>query len=245
MSEQIFNVTCVRKRANAEECLNHPWLKMISKAEEGEGGPPISNVAKDNMNQQKSAWNKRDSNYYLFDSKSRTASQLYETDLPLSITAKMVEQMEVAQAEQEEEDQFSFFTSDGLVRRDSELVVLPDGKISNKSGSSVTATSNNSNNVGERKRSLEDIRFDQINIFCSRKTCLHRPKDDTIEYVGLVKRPKTPLITAGDIRKQAQSLSERKASACGSLPDIVSSSVDTTELHASRCLKKIFMATEY
>ena len=117
------------------------------------------NVAKDNLNQQKSAWNKRDSNYYLFDSKSRTASQLYETDLPLSITAKMVEQMEVAQAEQEEEDQFSFFTSDGLVRRDSELVVLPDGKISNKSGSSVTATSNNSSNVGERKRSLEDIRW--------------------------------------------------------------------------------------
>ena len=142
---------------------------MISRAEEGEGNsPPISNVAKDNMNQQKSAWNKRDSNYYLFDSKSRTASQLYETDLPLSITAKMVEQMEVAQAEKEEEDQFSFFTSDGLVRRDSELVVLPDGKISNKSGSSVTvATSNNnsSSNVGERKRSLEDIRSDhQINI---------------------------------------------------------------------------------
>ena len=50
-----------------------------------------------------------------------------------------------------------------------------------------------------------------------------------------MKRPKTPLITAGDILKQAQSLSERKASACGSLPDIVSSSVDTTELHASRC----------
>ena len=208
--------------------------------------PPVKereslNVAKDNMNQQKSAWNKRDSNYYLFDSKSRTASQLYETDLPLSITAKMVEQMEVAQAEKEEEDQFSFFTSDGLVRRDSELVVV-DGKISNKSGSSVTATSNN---VGERKRSLEDIRSDQIDIFCCCKTFLHRPKDDTIEYVGLVKRPKTPLITAGDIRKQAQSLSERKASACGSLPDIVSSSVDTTELHASRCLKKIFMATEY
>ena len=49
-----------------------------------------------------------------------------------------------------------------------------------------------------------------------------------------MKRPKTPLITAGDIRAQAQSLSERKASACGSLPDIVSSSVDATELHTSR-----------
>ena len=125
--------------------------------------PPVKereslNVAKDNMNQQKSAWNKRDSNYYLFDSKSRTASQLYETDLPLSITAKMVEQMEVAQAEKEEEDQFSFFTSDGLVRRDSQLVVLPDGKISNKSSSSVTQVAT-SNNVGERKRSLEDIRL--------------------------------------------------------------------------------------
>ena len=133
---------------------------MISKVEDGL--PPVKereslNVAKDNMNQQKSAWNKRDSNYYLFDSKSRTASQLYETDLPLSITAKMVEQMEVAQAEKEEEDQFSFFTSDGLVRRDSQLVVLPDGKISNKSSSSVTQVAT-SNNVGERKRSLEDIR---------------------------------------------------------------------------------------
>ena len=147
---------------------------MISKVEDGL--PPVKereslNVAKDNMNQQKSAWNKRDSNYYLFDSKSRTASQLYETDLPLSITAKMVEQMEVAQAEKEEEDQFSFFTSDGLVRRDSQLVVLPDGKISNKSSSSVTATSNN---VGERKRSLEDIRsetklifFAVVKLFCT------------------------------------------------------------------------------
>ena len=132
---------------------------MISKVEDGL--PPVKereslNVAKDNMNQQKSAWNKRDSNYYLFDSKSRTASQLYETDLPLSITAKMVEQMEVAQSEKEEEDQFSFFTSDGTVRRDSQLVVLPDGKISNKSTTSVTTPT--STNVGERKRSLEDIR---------------------------------------------------------------------------------------
>ena len=158
MSKYLCLTSDVRKRANAEECLNHPWLKMIGRAEEGEGNPPISNVAKDNMNQQKSAWNKRDSNYYLFDSKSRTASQLYETDLPLSITAKMVEQMEVAQAEKEEEDQFSFFTSDGLVRRDSQLVVLPDGKISNKSSSSVTQVAT-SNNVGERKRSLEDIRL--------------------------------------------------------------------------------------
>ena len=189
------------------------------------------NVAKDNLNQQKSAWNKRDSNYYLFDSKSRTASQLYETDLPLSITAKMVEQMEVAQSEKEEEDQFSFFTSDGTVRRDSQLVVLPDGKISNKSTTSVTTPT--STNVGERKRSLEDIRSGDLMNLLFKIPC-NRPKDDTIEYVGLVKRPKTPLITAGDIRKQAQSLSERKASACGSLPDIVSSSVDTTELHASR-----------
>ena len=153
---QKLGLYLFRKRANAEECLNHPWLKKIS-----EGAVPVKereslNVAKDNLNQQKSAWNKRDSNYYLFDSKSRTASQLYETDLPLSITAKMVEQMEVAQSEKEEEDQFSFFTSDGTVRRDSQLVVLPDGKISNKSTTSVTTPT--STNVGERKRSLEDIR---------------------------------------------------------------------------------------
>ena len=166
------------------------------------------NLTKDNLNQQKTAWNNRDSNYYLFDSKSRTASQLYETEQPLSITSRMVEQM---QSQQEEQDQFSFFTSDGVVRRDSNLQVLADGKIA----PSVSATT-----VGERKRSLEDI----------------RPKDDTVEYLGLVKRPKTPLITAGDILKQAQTLSERKASACGSLPDIVSSSFDATELHASRYL---------
>merc|ERR1719458_281928 len=125
----------------------------------------------------------------------------------------MVEQMEVANAGQGEDDTFSFVTSDGTVRSDSQLVVLPDGKIEKKAEAPPQPT------VGERKRSLEDV----------------RPKGDTIEYIGLVKRPKTPLITAGDILKQAQTLSERKASACGSLPDIVSSSVDTTELHASRC----------
>ena len=53
-------------------------------------------------------------------------------------------------------------------------------------------------------------------------------------YVGLVKRPKTPLITSRDIEAQAAVLSERKQSGCGSLPDVISSSVETTELHASR-----------
>ena len=200
----------LRKRSTADICLQHPWLQMLGSAEVPgtENERDALNLTKDNLNQQKTAWNNRDSNYYLFDSKSRTASQLYETEQPLSITSRMVEQM---QSQQEEQDQFSFFTSDGVVRRDSNLQVLADGKIA----PSVSATT-----VGERKRSLEDI----------------RPKDDTVEYLGLVKRPKTPLITAGDILKQAQTLSERKASACGSLPDIVSSSFDATELHASRYL---------
>lgn len=188
-------------------------MKSLPGPGEDEDEDESLSLATDNLKQQRNAWNNRDSNYYLFDSKSRTASQLYETDLPLSITAQMVEQMEVANAGQGEDDTFSFFTSDGTVRSDSQLVVLADGKIEKKAETAPQLT------VGERKRSLEDV----------------RPKGDTIEYIGLVKRPKTPLITAGDIRKQAQTLSERKASACGSLPDIVSSSVDATELHASRC----------
>ena len=40
--------------------------------------------AKDNLNNQRAAWNKRASCYYLFDSTSRTASQLYEGNLCLS-----------------------------------------------------------------------------------------------------------------------------------------------------------------
>merc|ERR1719192_1613403 len=87
---------------------------------------------------------------------------------------------------------------------------------------------NNVTNEGSiRKRSLEDV-----------KNKVEKSSDNSeenIEYVGLVKRPKTPLITTKDIEKQVQAISERKTSGCGSLPDVISSSFDTTELYASRC----------
>ena len=144
--------------------MNHQWLKMLGRGvdEEDESSQSLAS-AKDNLNQQKTAWNNRDSNYYLFDSKSRTASQLYETELPLSITARMVEQMEVASKGQEE-DQFSFFTSEGTVRRDSQLVVGVDGKIA-RSGSQLTPG-------GERKRSLEDVR-PKVSIIYKKNIYLH------------------------------------------------------------------------
>ena len=186
------------------------------------------NVAKDNLNQQKSAWNKRDSNYYLFDSKSRTASQLYETDLPLSITAKMVEQMEVAQSEKEEEDQFSFFTADGLVRRDSELTVNSEGKITIKESCDTEGQL-----AQDNKNTAEEV---QTKVTNNDDNNNNNSRDDNIEFVGLVVRPKTPLITSEDIQKQVAQISERKQSGCGSLPDVISSSVETpaTELHMSR-----------
>ena len=88
-----------------------------------------------------------------------------------------------------------------------------------------------STNTQERKRSLDEV-----------QTKLEVPDNDDnnnhedIEYVGLVKRPKTPLITTKDIQKQVAQISERKQSGCGSLPDVISSSVETpaTELHMSR-----------
>ena len=132
----------------------------------------------------------------------------------------------------EEEDQFSFFTADGLVRRDSELTVNSDGKIMIRVETEETPdTPPQSTNTQERKRSLDEA-----------QTKLEVPDNDDnnnhedIEYVGLVKRPKTPLITTKDIQKQVAQISERKQSGCGSLPDVISSSVETpaTELHLSR-----------
>ena len=53
-------------------------------------------LAKDNHSLQKTAWNNRDSNYYLFDYKSKTASQLYEMNLTLN-PKKMQENMDVGE----------------------------------------------------------------------------------------------------------------------------------------------------
>eukprot|EP00092_Neocalanus_flemingeri_P027419 GFUD01029736.1.p1 GENE.GFUD01029736.1~~GFUD01029736.1.p1 ORF type:complete len:1514 (+),score=324.17 GFUD01029736.1:225-4766(+) len=202
-------------RATADSCLNHPWLQLMT------SGPQLSDkssltLAKDNHSVQKTAWNNRDSNYYLFDSKSKTASQLYEMEMTFS--PRLMEQME---SEQKEGDQFSFFTPDGMVRRDSALAVDSEGKITERDLAEDKVP--NISSEGVRKRSLENVKPPG------------EESDDNIEYIGLVKRPKTPLITVKDIQNQVQSLSERKQSACSSLPDIVCSSVDTTELHASRC----------
>lgn len=202
-------------RATAESCLNHEWLKLINSNNITPDKDALR-VAKDNHSVQKTAWNNRDSNYYLFDSKSKTASQLYEMNLTLSPRI-----MELMANEPQEEDQFSFFTPDGSVRRDSSLSVNAEGKITLKDNCDDKVS--NTSSEGVRKRSLESV------------PVLATESDDNIEYVGLVKRPKTPLITIKDIQEQVQSMSERKQSACSSLPDIVCSSVDTTELHASRC----------
>ena len=57
---------------------------QTSESAEGKDVSPVSNkLAKDNHSLQKTAWDNRDSNYYLFDYKSRTASQLYEMNLTL------------------------------------------------------------------------------------------------------------------------------------------------------------------
>ena len=191
-------------------------------------------LAKDNHSLQRTAWNNRDSNYYLFDYKSKTASQLYEMNLTLNPKQMMEVNGNCKEGEEgeEEEDQFSFFTADGMVRRDSELTVNSDGKIMIKVESGQTPdTPPQSANTQERKRSLDEL-----------QTKLEVPDNDDnnnhedIEYVGLVKRPKTPLITTKDIQKQVAQISERKQSGCGSLPDVISSSVETpaTELHMSR-----------
>ena len=203
---------------------------MVTVAEPPEEDSPDVALAKDNHSMQRTAWNNRDSNYYLFDYKSKTASQLYEMNLPLN--PKQMMEVNGNCKEDEEEDQFSFFTADGLVRRDSELTVNADGKIMIRVETEETLdTPAQPNNTQERKRSLDEA-----------QTKLEVPDNDDnnnhedIEYVGLVKRPKTPLITTKDIQKQVAQISERKQSGCGSLPDVISSSVETpaTELHMSR-----------
>ena len=104
-----------------------------------------------------------------------------------------------------------------------------EGKITMKD--SEVKVNNVTNEGSVRKRSLDDV-----------KNKVEKNSDnnseENIEYVGLVKRPKTPLITTKDIEKQVQAISERKTSGCGSLPDVISSSFDTTELYASRFDKK-------
>ena len=203
---------------------------MVTVAEPPEEDSPDVALAKDNHSMQRTAWNNRDSNYYLFDYKSKTASQLYEMNLTLN--PKQMMEVNGNCKEDEEEDQFSFFTADGLVRRDSELTVNADGKIMIRVETEETLdTPAQPNNTQERKRSLDEA-----------QTKLEVPDNDDnnnhedIEYVGLVKRPKTPLITTKDIQKQVAQISERKQSGCGSLPDVISSSVETpaTELHMSR-----------
>ena len=206
---------------------------MVTVAEPPQQEGPDVTLAKDNHSLQRTAWNNRDSNYYLFDYKSKTASQLYEMNLTLNPKQMMEVNGNCKEGEEEEEeDQFSFFTADGLVRRDSELTVNSDGKIMIRVESEETSdTPPQSTNTQERKRSLDEV-----------QTKLEVPDNDDnnnhedIEYVGLVKRPKTPLITTKDIQKQVAQISERKQSGCGSLPDVISSSVETpaTELHMSR-----------
>ena len=195
---------------------------QTSESAEGKEVSPVSNkLAKDNHSLQKTAWDNRDSNYYLFDYKSRTASQLYEMNLTLD-PKKMA--MTEAEDNRVEEDTFSFFTPDGLVRTDSELTVNAEGKITLKDSEGNNVA--NEGGGGLRKRSLDDVN--------NKLEAVNKVQEENIEYVGLVKRPKTPLITSRDIEAQAAVISERKQSGCGSLPDVISSSVETTELHASR-----------
>ena len=182
--------------------MAHPWLQQIGTA------PRTALLPTDNHAAQKSAWNNRDSNYYLFDSKSKTASQLYEMNISLSPRAA-----ERLGDTLQEEENFSFFTPEGFARRDSE-----------PAAPAATATADSGEVTAVRKRLLSEPG-------CGGAV---ETQQDSIEYVGLVKRPKTPLITAADIAGAAASLSERKQSGCGSLPDVISSSVDTTELHNSR-----------
>lgn len=80
-------------------------------------------LAKNNLTLQKTAWKYRDSNYYLFDSESKTASQVQE--MRLSFTTSKMEQMKGGL---QEEDQFSFFIPDGLVSFDSSLAVKYEDK---------------------------------------------------------------------------------------------------------------------
>ena len=227
-ADNVKDVCPCRSRATSEACLSHPWLQLIQSAECGEAPQlPAPALAKDNHSLQRTAWNNRDSNYYLFDYKSRTASQLYEMNLTLDPKKmQMTETMEVGEGEEVREDSadtFSFFTPDGLVRRDSELKVDAEGKISVRDSEGVMGDT-----ASLRKRSL-DAAPPRVEV-----TEPGAAEEAGVEYVGLVKRPKTPLITSRDIEQQAAAIAERKQSGCGSLPDLISSSLDTTELHASR-----------
>ena len=206
--------------------MSHPWIKLIKTSESDLAEKQETSLAKDNHSLQKTVWNNRDSNYYLFDYKSKTASQLYEMNLtlnPKQIEDNLAKDV-VNQVKEEEVDQFSFFTPDGLVRSDTELTVNAEGKITARD--SDVCLNNLANEGSVRKRSLEDVKSRADN------DCVG--SEDNIEYVGLVKRPKTPLITTKDIAQQVAAISERKQSGCSSLPDVISSSVDTQELYASR-----------
>ena len=226
MIESGESFACFRSRATAEACLLHPWIQLVTVAEPAE--EPTVTLAKDNHSIQKTAWNNRDSNYYLFDYKSKTASQLYEMNLSLN-PKKMVEVSSSCGEEgEEEEDQFSFFTADGLVRRDSELTVNSEGKITIKESCDTEGQL-----AQDNKNTAEEV---QTKVTNNDDNNNNNSRDDNIEFVGLVVRPKTPLITSEDIQKQVAQISERKQSGCGSLPDVISSSVETpaTELHMSR-----------
>ena len=229
-----MTVLCFRCRATAEACLSHPWIQAVTVAEPAEEEQQRVALAKDNHSLQKTAWDNRDSNYYLFDYKSKTASQLYEMNLTLNPKQMVGVTSACPEGEEEgEEDQFSFFTADGLVRRDSELTVNAEGKITIRESSE---TGGDSQLTQDRKRSLEEVQPTVELTNNDDNNNNNSQSEDNIEYVGLVKRPKTPLITTKDIQKQVAQISERKQSGCGSLPDVISSSVETpaTELHMSR-----------
>ncbi|XP_023344786.1 myosin light chain kinase, smooth muscle [Eurytemora carolleeae] len=177
------------KRSTVEESLKHPWILRESDLQRrcSQGSSLIS--TKENLSQQRAAWSSRDSCYYLFDSKSKTASQLYEANV--CISPQLLDTLESSTQDQE---QFSFFSTeeegeaemsdlknqDGcskMVDREenSELESVKDSKLQVKRGDT------------DRKRGLEE------NVDLADKSSL---AEDSIEYIGLVKRPKTPLITA-------------------------------------------------
>ena len=189
-----MTVLCFRCRATAEACLSHPWIQAVTVAEPAEEEQQRVALAKDNHSLQKTAWDNRDSNYYLFDYKSKTASQLYEMNLTLN-PKQMVGVTSACPEEEGEEDQFSFFTADGLVRRDSELTVNAEGKITIRESSE---TGGDSQLTQDRKRSLEEVQPTVELTNNDDNNNNNSQSEDNIEYVGLVKRPKTPLITTKD-----------------------------------------------
>ena len=110
------------------------------------------------------------------------------------------------------------------------LKVDAEGKISVRDSEGVTG----GDTASLRKRSLDTVP-PTVEVT---QPGAEQQELGNIEYVGLVKRPKTPLITSRDIEQQAAAIAERKQSGCGSLPDLISSSLDTTELHASRSVRQ-------